>query len=530
MNEIKLQAHKGVASECPENTMSAFRCAAVQGYDVIELDLEYTLDKKIVVLHDKLINRTARLKGGNEIGKDVNINEITFAEAQSFDFGIWLSCKYRGERIPLFCDVLEFAKKSGIRLKIDNKIQGFPKEILDIFFGLVKDYEDCISITSNSVEFIAECLVRLPKVCIDYDGAVTEETLKRLSALGLGERLTVWLPYECENTSWVKIPFADEKSSRLVKRYAKLGIWLLSSYESFEDAAKRLKPDIVETDGTIKPIKRINKRYDMHTHSRNSHDSECSVSDMAKSERENGVSGFAVTDHCDIEYCESIDIDEVCRNSIAEAAGADRENDIEIFHGVEMGEAFWHKDFAESILEKYDFDVVIGSIHAVKFEGREVPYSKINFAEVGAETARRYMKKYFSDMLVMLENCEIDVLAHLSCPLRYINGKYGLGLRCEEFSEEITKILSFIIEHKTALEINTSCVFEGSGYCELLPEKKIIKQYKEMGGYLITTGSDAHVAANAANGFGELYGTLKELGFRNVFYYKNRCAVQCTIK
>lgn len=44
--KTKLQAHKGVASECPENTMSAFRCAAVQGYDVIELDLEYTSDEK----------------------------------------------------------------------------------------------------------------------------------------------------------------------------------------------------------------------------------------------------------------------------------------------------------------------------------------------------------------------------------------------------------------------------------------------------------------------------------------------------
>lgn len=46
--------------------MSAFRCAAVQGYDVIELDLDFTKDKKIVVLHDRLINRTARTKSGAE--------------------------------------------------------------------------------------------------------------------------------------------------------------------------------------------------------------------------------------------------------------------------------------------------------------------------------------------------------------------------------------------------------------------------------------------------------------------------------
>ena len=46
MKNIKLQAHRGVSSDCPENTMAAFRCAALQGYDVIELDPDYTKDGK----------------------------------------------------------------------------------------------------------------------------------------------------------------------------------------------------------------------------------------------------------------------------------------------------------------------------------------------------------------------------------------------------------------------------------------------------------------------------------------------------
>ena len=77
MEKIELQAHKGVSSECPENTMSAFRCAVMQGYNVIELDLEYTKVKKIVVLHDKHINRTARNKDVTPPDGEININEIT---------------------------------------------------------------------------------------------------------------------------------------------------------------------------------------------------------------------------------------------------------------------------------------------------------------------------------------------------------------------------------------------------------------------------------------------------------------------
>ena len=64
MKNIKLQAHRGVSSDCPENTMAAFRCAALQGYDVIELDPDYTKDGKIVILHDKTLNRTARKADG----------------------------------------------------------------------------------------------------------------------------------------------------------------------------------------------------------------------------------------------------------------------------------------------------------------------------------------------------------------------------------------------------------------------------------------------------------------------------------
>ncbi len=531
MNIIKLQAHKGVESECPENTMSAFRCAAAQGYDVIELDLDYTKDMQIVALHDKLINRTARLAGGKEIGEKISINDITLAQARKYDFGIWVSNKYSKENIPLFADILSFAKENRIRLKVDNKIQGFPKEILDIFFDITKRYQECISITSNSIEFINECLNKLPNIHIDYDGIVTEDILEKLNASVSREPLTVWLPYECENTSWVtKIPFADESTAALVKKYAELGIWLLSSYESFDDAVLKLNPDIIETDGTIKPVIRKGELCDMHTHSQNSHDSECSVADMAAAEQNKGVSRFAVTDHCDIEYCDKIDIDKLCRNSIAEATRANADNGMEILRGIEIGEAFWHNEFSKNILKKYDFDVVVGSIHAVQFEDLKMPYSQIDFSKLGLEKSKKYMKKYFCDMLFMLENCDLDVLAHLTCPLKYINGKYNLGLTCAEFDEQITMILKFIIKHKTALEINTSCLFESSAYCELLPEKDILKQYREMGGYLITTGSDAHTSANAANGFDKLYNTLKELGFKNIFYYKNRCALQCAIE
>ena len=530
LEHIKLQAHRGVACECPENTMSAFRCAIMQGYDVIEIDLDYTKDRKIVALHDNYINRAARKNDGSIPESAININDITYADVLKYDFGASFSLKFRGEKIPLFEDVLKIAKKAGVRLKIDNKMQNFPTDVLDNFFSIIKDFEQFVSVTSNNIDFVKICLNKNNKIAIDYDGNVSEDVLNELSAYVPKEKLTVWFPYKCENTYWAKVPFADEKKCVLVKKYAKLGIWIINDYESFCDVTEKFSPDIVETDGTIKPIKNVNARFDMHTHSRSSHDSVCEVSDMQSAMHKKGLTGFAVTDHCDIEYYETQNLDEIFLQSVTDAIEADKNGKTRVLCGIEIGEGFWHPGETNRIIRKFNFDVIIGSVHAVKFNNYYMPYSKIDFSKMGYEVASEYFDSYFDDMLYMIDHCDIDILAHLTCPLRYINGKYGLNIEPDRYMDKIERILKIIIERKIALEVNTSCVCDGSGYCEFMPNVDIIKMYRDMGGYLITTGSDAHIAQNAANKFDTLYKTLKELGFKNTYYFKNRCAIQCTIK
>lgn len=264
--------------------------------------------------------------------------------------------------------------------------------------------------------------------------------------------------------------------------------------------------------------------FDMHTHSGNSHDSVCLVSDMKNSAIKKELKGFAVTDHCDVEYYKTIDLHKVAKGTLDDVE-KEKEEKIKILRGIEVGEGFWYPDVTENVLKTYDFDVVIGSVHAVKFPNFEMPYSQINFKEMGKDVAEKYFDKYFDDVLYMIENCDFDILGHLTCPLRYINGKFGLNLDLEMYMTKIDRILEEIIKRKKALEVNTSCVFEGSGYNEFLPAKKIVKMYKEKGGYLITTGSDAHIAENCGNNFEKLYKILEESGFENAYYYEKRIPV-----
>ena len=77
------------------------------------------------------------------------------------------------------------------------------------------------------------------------------------------------------------------------------------------------------------------------------------------------------------------------------------------------------------------------------------------------------------------------------------------------------------------MEVNTSCT--GTPYDDFLPNEAIIRRYREFGGYLITLASDAHAPENAARNFDRAVSFLKDAGFENVYFFKNRIPVQCRL-
>ena len=101
MSYVRLQAHQGVESECPGNTMSSFRAAVEQGYEMIELDLGVTKDGRFITMHNETINYAARNPDGSRIEPEIPISSITYEQALQYDFGLRFSEKFRGEKLPL---------------------------------------------------------------------------------------------------------------------------------------------------------------------------------------------------------------------------------------------------------------------------------------------------------------------------------------------------------------------------------------------------------------------------------------------
>ncbi len=533
MKEPLLQAHRGVSTEYPENTMRAFRGAVRQGYGVIELDPAVTADGEIVILHDRTLNRTARRLDGTPLPEPLDIGQITLDEARRYDMGLWLDKRFCGERIPLLADALALAREHDVLVKLDNKIQRFDETARAAVVRLVRASGARVAFTCSEVGFARLWMEKLgdcsPAIEIHYDGMVTEEILQELLTFVPVERLCVWVPYRTALNGWARVEFANEALCAMVKRYARLGLWIIADYADYDDAVARFAPDIVETTGRIKPTAHTGVMADMHTHSHNSHDGKSPVGEMAATAGERGISVLAITDHYDVEYFKTTDLHGIAAASHGEVRATEAPEGVRILTGLEIGEGMWYSEVTASLIAEHPCDIVIGSVHAVRFEGYTRPYSGIDFSAMGREMAADFLESYLDDVLCMLRTTETDILPHLTCPLRYMNGKYGLGIDCrdERYRAGIEAILDYIITHAIALEVNTSCV--GSSYDELMPESWIIERYVAKGGYLITCASDAHNPSRVGHEFDALKETLRSLGLRHTFYLIERDWVACAL-
>ena len=113
-------AHRGFCRDgAPENTIHAFRAAVANGFDFIEGDLRFTSDGVPVLLHDASINRTARNADGTEISTTINIANITYAQALTYDFGVRAGSEYAGTKIPTLYEFLYFCRDTGSYPYID---------------------------------------------------------------------------------------------------------------------------------------------------------------------------------------------------------------------------------------------------------------------------------------------------------------------------------------------------------------------------------------------------------------------------
>jgi glycerophosphoryl diester phosphodiesterase len=111
--QVQILAHRGASAYAPENTLSAFKLAAEQGAEWLDLEVQQTRDGRLVAFHDLRLERTTNGRG--------LLRETSLAELQALDAGSWFDAQFGAERVPTFDEVMTLAKASGLRLFVEMK-------------------------------------------------------------------------------------------------------------------------------------------------------------------------------------------------------------------------------------------------------------------------------------------------------------------------------------------------------------------------------------------------------------------------
>lgn len=261
---------------------------------------------------------------------------------------------------------------------------------------------------------------------------------------------------------------------------------------------------------------------DTHVHSMFSQDSESALSDIYKVVQEKRIDVVCITDHADVKPTSDMEKIVQNRKNILRAIEEERSKGADLLLGIELACGGFYPD--NSIFERAEqmllsvgqYDCVIGSVHSVGATST----ARNDYMAMSKQELIDYLARYFDAVLAMLEYGNPDILAHLTYPLRYINGKYKKELDWRTLETKIREIFTRIIQKGVALEINTSNL--GSDYDYLMPEEDMIKLYLQMGGRLLTLGSDAHKPENVGKGFVPTIQKLKQWNVEELYYVKNR--------
>lgn len=256
---------------------------------------------------------------------------------------------------------------------------------------------------------------------------------------------------------------------------------------------------------------------DLHNHSEFSLDSRTPMEENVLVAIEEGLQYLSITDHMEIVkvtdvYSDTLDAKEYFKKY--ERNKEKYKNDITLLSGVEVGIQESTSKIVDEFVTSFNYDFVIGSVHSL-FQ-KDLYYGGYY---KNLSTDELY-KTYYEEMYKAVKATRnFDVLGHIDYIDRYLDKGVKVPNQ-EDNKDTILKILKEIIDSNRGIEINTGGFRRGLPY--LHPHEKILKWYKELGGEIVTIGSDAHRACDIGYNSKEAIDYLKSNGFTGVYIFENR--------
>ncbi len=268
--------------------------------------------------------------------------------------------------------------------------------------------------------------------------------------------------------------------------------------------------------------------FDCHIHSQFSLDCSETLEKIINKALEINLRGITITDHLEflqngkLENTNKYVLDSFEINKHISEINILKEKykkQIDIFVGFEVG-ATMIKDAkfeVQKALNLKDVDFNILSTHQI--EKHELSMGTNFFTNDKVGDYHKYFE-YVLKSVKLYDN--FSVYGHLDYITRYSKFKSN-DIEIKYYKEIVDEILKCIVKKDCGLEVNTSGMFYGRD--DFYPQKDILKRYKEIGGKIITIGSDAHTYKRVGENFDLAYDYLKDCGFKEGTYFVNKMPV-----
>lgn len=262
---------------------------------------------------------------------------------------------------------------------------------------------------------------------------------------------------------------------------------------------------------------------DCHTHSNNSPDGNDSVNMLCSFAADNKMAVLTITDHCEANayYKDGYDKTIVKSADDIEMAKSEFDGRLKVLTGIELGQPLQDISAAEKAIAAANFDYIIGSLH--NLDGREDFY----YMDYQHEDIYLLLDQYYDELLQMTKWNQFDVLGHITYPLRYICGDYGIEVDMQRYDDIISEIFRVLISNGKGIEINTSGLRQKIG--KTLPDLKYVKLFRQIGGEIITLGSDSHKAEDIGSNIRDGAIIAKQAGFEHICIFENRKPIMLPI-
>ncbi|MDF2890952.1 MAG: histidinol phosphate phosphatase HisJ family [Clostridia bacterium] len=262
---------------------------------------------------------------------------------------------------------------------------------------------------------------------------------------------------------------------------------------------------------------------DYHIHSIHSTDAISSISEICQSAVNKGINEIIITDHYEPSNGDELYTIYDQKSYWAEITKAKQlfKGKLKLKMGVELGQPHIFKEGSEIVMKDFPYDYVIASAHKLP-DGRdmsELDYSTISIEDVCA--------MYLEQINMLIDWQNFDCVGHLDLIKRYSASTYGknLSLTCQY--ELLSQVLRKLIASGKGIEINTSGLRQTPK--ETMPGLDVLTLYHQLGGEILTIGSDAHRAEDVGKGIREAHALAKSAGFRFITSFHERKPVQIQI-